>query len=64
MKSKAGRPKNSFKYDNKFYLMIVEEHNNFSISQMSKNHNVSTSTVVKWIAKGREILNESKQIKS
>lgn len=60
MKSKSGRPKNSFKYDDKFYLTIVEEHNNFSISQMSKNHNVSMSTVVKWIAKGREIINESK----
>lgn len=52
MKTKVGRPRNGFKYDNKFYLMIVEEHNNFSISQMSKNHNVSTSTVVKWISKG------------
>lgn len=64
MKSKVGRPKNSFKYDKKFYLMIVDEHNNFSISQMSKNHNVSISTVVKWIAKGREILNYEQQLKS
>lgn len=64
MKSKVGRPKNSFKYDNKFYLMIVDEHNDFSISQMSKNHNVSTSTVIKWLAKGRGILNESKQPES
>lgn len=57
MKSnKTGRP---IKYDNQFYLNIVEEHKDFSISQMAKNHKVCTSTVIKWIARGRVILNES-----
>lgn len=53
---KMGRP---IKYDNQFYLNIVEEHKDFSISKMAKNHKVCTSTVIKWIARGRVILNES-----
>ena len=59
MKSKAGRPKNSFKYDDKFYLMIIKEHDDFSINQMAKMHNVSPSTIIKWIARGRGILNDT-----
>jgi transposase len=63
MKSKkVGRPKNSFKYNEQFYLSIVEEHKDLSISKMAKNHNVCTSTVINWIAKGREILNNETYI--
>lgn len=57
MKNKVGRPKNSFKYNDQFYLSIVEEHKDLSISQMANKHNVSTSTIIKWIARGRSVLN-------
>ncbi len=54
----SGRPK---KYDNDFYIQIVKEHDDFSLSQMAENHNVSISTAAKWLAKGRAILQCQKQ---
>jgi transposase-like protein len=60
---KVGRPKNSFKYNEQFYISIVEEHKDLSLSKIAKKHNVCTSTAIKWVAKGRDILNE-RELKS
>lgn len=58
MKRMAGRPE---KYNNDFYLQMFKEHENFSISQMAENHNVSNSTIIRWIRKGKVLANEQKQ---
>lgn len=57
MKRLAGRPP---KYDSDFYVQMFKEHENFSISQMAENHNVSLSTVKNWIRKGKVLANEQK----
>lgn len=49
-----GRPK----YDDAFYLMILKEHETFSLTELMKYHRASKSTVARWIAEGRRILDE------
>lgn len=58
MKRQAGRPE---KYNNDFYVQMFKEHENFSISQMAENHNVSNSTIIRWIRKGKVLVNEQKR---
>lgn len=55
MKRQAGRPP---KFNDSFYIQIFKEHENFSISQMAENHAVSTATIIRWIRKGKVIINE------
>lgn len=55
MKRQAGRPQ---KFSNDFYLQMLNEHENFSISQMSEIHKVSLSTIKNWIRRGKEIQDE------
>ena len=57
--TKMGRPE---KYDDNFYKMIVDNHDvkKISLTKLAKYHNVSTSTIIRWVRKGREI-NEQTQ---
>ena len=50
---KGGRP---LKYNNEFYKAIVLEYETNSIRQIAANHNVSKSTIVRWLKEGREII--------
>lgn len=52
MKRKPGRPP---KYDNEFYKMIVKEHETYSISKLAKYHKTSNATIIRWLARGRDI---------
>ena len=47
-----GRPQ---KYDNDFYLLIFKEFEEYSLTELSKIHNVSKSTIQRWVRRGKEI---------
>ena len=49
---KAGRP---IVYDDTFYLMILQEFETLSLTELSKLHKVSRSTIVRWVRKGKEV---------
>lgn len=52
---KRGRPE---KYDDRFYRVILKEHEVYSLKELAKFHNVARSTIINWIARGRKITNE------
>lgn len=55
MSKQAGRPE---KFDSKFYLLILKEFETLSFTEIAKLHNVSRSTAIRWVKKGKVIVNE------
>lgn len=57
MKNDIHKPGRPVKYNDNFYISIVNEFENFTIREIAKNHNVSRESVNRWLRKGRDLVN-------
>lgn len=50
---KGGRPQ---KYDDTFYISIVQQYETNTIGQIAEHHNVTRTTISRWLKRGRDLL--------